>query len=283
MNREEAMSGGADPATAADLYLDLLQKSLTGSLGDERYRLLEPIGWQGALYGPVRSVLAMLPFTVVRKSSLEIRADGSDWPTGAETMVGIKRLDNLLACITNIIREHVPGDLIEAGVWRGGASIFMRGVLKAHQETDRLVWVADSFRGLPKPDPRRYPADRGNRHHSIASLAVSLDQVKANFAKYGLLDDQVRFLPGWFYETLPTVPITRLAILRLDGDMYESTMVSLRNLYSKLSVGGYAIIDDYFDERLPARMAVDDFRAEQHVTEPIEQIDWTGAFWRRVH
>jgi O-methyltransferase len=282
MNREKGGGLGDDAGTAADLYLDLLQKCLTGSLSDELYRLIEPMGWQGAFYAPLRSVLALLPIVVFRKSSPRIRNDGSDWPTDAETMVGIKRLDNLRTCIVSAIREHVPGDVIEAGVWRGGASIFMRGVLKAYQETQRVVWVADSFQGLPKPAPERYPADRADRHHTMTSLAVSLEQVQANFAKYGLLDNQVRFLPGWFSDTLPNAPIDRLAVLRVDGDLYESTIVSLRSLYSKLSIGGYVIIDDYFNERLSARMAVDDFRKEQEITEPIEQIDWTGAFWRRV-
>jgi O-methyltransferase len=268
-------------ALAADLYLDLLKKSLIGTLSERSYRLVEPMGWQGAVYAPVRRILSVLPFVIARKSSAAIRSDGSDWPVDGETMVGDKRLENLRVCITNVITERVPGDLIEAGVWRGGASIFMRGVLKAHHETRRLVWVADSFRGLPKPNPGHFPADRGDRLHSVASLAVSIDQVKANFAKYGLLDDQVRFLPGWFSESLPNAPITTLAIMRLDGDMYESTIVSLRSLYSRLSVGGYAIVDDYFNERLPARKAVDDFRSEQNITDPIEQIDWTGAFWRR--
>jgi O-methyltransferase len=81
--------------------------------------------------------------------------------------------------------------------------------------------------------------------HKARELAVSLEQVKANFDRYGLLDDQVRFLKGWFRDTLPVAPIERLAVLRLDGDMYESPMDTLVNLYPKLSEGGYVIVDDY--------------------------------------
>jgi len=66
-----------------------------------------------------------------------------------------------------------------------------------------------------------------------------------NFRKYDLLDRQVRFLKGWFSETLPGCPIERLAVLRLDGDMYESTMDALKHFYPKLSAGGYLIVDDY--------------------------------------
>jgi O-methyltransferase len=159
----------------------------------------------------------------------------------------------------------------------------MRGVLKAYRDTDRTVWVADSFQGLPKPNPAAYPADRGDAHHTIPYLSVSLDQVKANFAKYGLLDGQVRFLPGWFKDSLPKAPIAQLSVLRLDGDMYESTMECLTWLYPKVSIGGYIIVDDYGNEVLPAKMAVDDFRAARNITEPIRPIDWTGAYWQRAH
>jgi O-methyltransferase len=91
----------------------------------------------------------------------------------------------------------------------------------------------------------------------------------------------VRFLVGWFHETLPGAPIDRLALLRLDGDTYTSTMDTLRALYPKLSIGGFCVIDDYF--ALPgARQATDDFRAEHRITEQVEQIDWSGMFWRRM-
>jgi O-methyltransferase len=158
----------------------------------------------------------------------------------------------------------------------------MRGVLKAYRDTTRSVWVADSFQGLPRPDPEEYAADFRDPHHAATSLAVSLEEVRGNFSKYDLLDDKVRFLPGWFRDTLPSAPIDKLAILRLDGDMYESTMVALRYLYPKLSLGGFAIVDDYGNDRLPCKKAVDDFRALHGITEEIERIDWTGIFWRRL-
>ena len=268
-------------AMGPSLYLDLLKKCLTGTLESETYRLIEPLGWQGTLYAPFRIALNMTPFRLVRKSNPTSREDGRDWPAQALTMVGLKRLDNLEASIAEVIRDAIPGDLIETGVWRGGASILMRGVLQAYAETKRTVWVADSFQGLPRPDAERYPADRGDHLYSATTLAVPLSEVKANFSKYGLLDDQVRFLPGWFADTLPTAPIERLAILRLDGDMYGSTFEALAHLYPKLSVGGFAIIDDY---ALPAcRRAVDDYRLENGIAEPIELVDWTGAYWRRAH
>src|SRR2546429_3914680 len=117
----------------------------------------------------------------------------------------------------------------------------MRAVLKAHGVVDRTVWLADSFQGLPKPDPR-YAQDAGDVHHTAWQLRISLDEVEDNFRRYGLLDEQVKFLVGWFADTLPVAPIERLAVLRLDGDMYGSTIEALRSLYDKLSTGGVVLL-----------------------------------------
>jgi len=197
-------------------------------------------------------------------------------------MIGMQRLNNLQYCVEDVLRLQVPGDLIETGVWRGGAAILMRAILKVYGETERIVWAADSFQGLPQPDPTRYPADAGDRHWMIDTLAVSLDDVKANFARYGLLDDQVRFLVGWFRDTLPAAPMQQLAVVRLDGDMYESTMDGLVHLYPKLSIGGYLIVDDYGN--VPGcKAAVEAYRADHRITEPIQRIDWGGGYWQGEH
>ncbi|MBA3371162.1 MAG: class I SAM-dependent methyltransferase [Thermoleophilaceae bacterium] len=209
------------------------------------------------------------------------REQGADQPINAPTMIGLKRLDNLQFCIEDALANGVPGDLIETGVWRGGATILMRAVLKAYGVEDRRVWVADSFEGLPPPDPGIYPSDKGNRLHTSDQLAVSLEQVKSNFERYGLLDERVHFLKGWFRDTLPEAPIEKLAVVRLDGDMYESTMDALVNLYPKLSVGGYLIVDDY-GVLLPCRQAVHDYREAHGISEGIRPIDWTGVFWQRA-
>ena len=168
---------------------------------------------------------------------------GLDWPTVAHTMIGHARLRNLRELAEQVLTQGIPGDFIETGVWRGGACILLRGVLKAHGATNRRVFVADSFEGLPPPNPSAYPADAGDPHHTFRELAVSLEQVRDNFDRYGLLDDQVVFLKGWFKDTLPTAPIERLAILRLDGDMYESTADGLVNLYGKMSLGGFVVVE----------------------------------------
>ena len=197
----------------------------------------------------------------------------------SHTMIGRRRLDNLERCLEQIVADAVPGDLIETGVWRGGAVIFMRGFLAAHAITDRLVWAADSFAGLPPPSLAQDAGFDGSA--AVApGLAVSLDAVKRLFERYGLLDDQVRFLAGWFKDTLARAPIERLALLRLDGDLYESTMDALTALYDRLSPGGFVIVDDYFSCP-PCREATEDFRRERAITEATTQIDPQSVFWRK--
>ncbi len=272
---------------AAD-YLELLKRSLTATVHQDVYTCsttfdrpnLRKTPWAPRRWAAylVASAVALRQWELVKRCEHEALEQGRAWPLVGETMVGKARLDNLQNCIEDVVRQSVPGDYIETGVWRGGASIFARGVMKALGVDDRRVWVADSFAGLPRPDGR-YKADADDITYSIVELAIPLEVVKENFRRYGLLDDQVRFLPGWFRDTLPTLGDQSWAVLRLDGDMYGSTMDALENLYPRLSPGGYVIVDD---GALPAcRAAVDDFRSRHHIQDPIEQIDWTGCFWQR--
>jgi O-methyltransferase len=272
----------ADPTA---LYLDLLKKALSYSLWPEPPAPAHAFDHQRSPLGR-RAVRLLSRLAASRGlqlvqptgASVAEREEGKTWPGYADTMVGMRRLDNLQHCVETALRDGVAGDLIETGVWRGGSCIFMRGILAAHGATDRKVYVADSFAGLPPPNPD-YPADAGDNLHTFSFLAVSQEQVAANFARYGLLDEQVVFLKGWFSETLPTAPIEQLAVLRLDGDMYESTWDALTNLYPKLADGGFCIVDDYALET--CRKAIADYRAQHGITDEIATIDWTGAFWRK--
>jgi O-methyltransferase len=263
----------------AALYLDLLERALT-------HTLYEPVdvGIPERRYARwLKNLLRRLGITVLLGSpaATSNREEGRDWPVFAQTMLGRRRLSHLRSCVDQVINDDVPGDLIEAGVWRGGAGILMRGVLRARGVTDRKVWVADSFAGLPPPDANSHPADAGARWHTLRELAVTRSEVEANYSRYGLLDDRVQFLEGWFVEALPAVANHMWSLIRVDADMYGSTMDALTNLYPGLSVGGFAIIDDYF--AIPScRSAVDDYRAQHAILEPIQRIDWTGAYWRRT-
>jgi O-methyltransferase len=198
----------------------------------------------------------------------------------SHTMVGRKRLENILQCLDIIREDGLFGDLAETGAWRGGACILMRGYLAAWNLRDKTVWVADSFEGLPEPSLPQ-DAEYDLSAERVPVLAVTLEEVQENFRRYGLLDGQVRFLKGWFRDTLPVAPIDKLALLRLDGDLYESTMDALNALYHKVVPGGFVIVDDYGDFE-PCRRAVDEFRDLHGVADPIEIIDWTGCYWRKV-
>ena len=246
----------------ADLYLDLLKRTLCGMTWEDPHILTD---WdQDPEY------------------SLEKRANGLDWPQHAHTMIGLARMDHLWELAEIVLADDIPGDFIETGVWRGGACIFMRGILKANGVTDRSVWVADSFQGFPE---EAFTVE--GYGHDQAHLAVTLEQVRHNFDLYGLLDDQVRFLPGWFADTLPAADIGQVAILRLDGDLYPSTMDALDCLYPKLAPGGFIIIDDWI---LPyCRKAVEDYRDRHGISEPVMPVPGSkrgelhdiAVFWRK--
>ncbi|MCD0486926.1 TylF/MycF family methyltransferase [Pedobacter sp. MC2016-14] len=207
---------------------------------------------------------------------------GEDCPKDGlgETMIGIRRLDNIHYCLKQILEQDIPGDVIETGVWRGGAVIFMKGILHAYGDQQRKVWVADSFQGVPAPDEVNYAADAGVNLHEMKILSIPKSVVVDNFKKYNLLDHKVKFLEGWFKDTLHTEEIKQLSLLRLDGDLYESSYQALEALYPKLSVGGYCIVDDYLSFEC-CKQAVDDYRAKMNITDPIVQIDNIAVFWRK--
>ena len=271
--------------TATKIYLDLMKNVLTYYLWGETERpFVVPAApaWKNSFYKAIKSFLVKRGIKMVREVEFDsvARKEGRDWPLKADTMIGLHRLDNIQYCLEEIIRNNIAGDVIETGVWRGGATIFMRAILKAYEVVDKTVWVADSFEGLPMPNEEKYPVDKDDNLHSYDFLRVSLESVKENFNRYGLLDDKVKFLKGWFKDTLPSAPIQKLSLMRLDGDMYESTMDALTNLYPKLSIGGYVIIDDYNLKTCVA--AVTDFRQENNISSPLVKADWAGVYWKKT-
>ena len=182
--------------TSQSLYLDLMQKCLTNTI----YEDPPQDKWSGGTYNP------------------KIRANGLDWPSKAHTMIGSQRMRNLRTLTEYVIINNIPGDLIEAGVWRGGACIYMRAILKAFGVTDRVVWCADSFEGLPEPDAEQFPQDAGDVHHTFEPLKVSLERVKNNFIKYTKNDEKLADMA--------------LAIFQGDISLYEyKWKIIIRALY----------------------------------------------------
>jgi hypothetical protein len=247
------------------LYLDLLKRSLTNTIFGE-----EPDPGQKDVARYVQAAIAHY-----QQSS-------------AVSMLPLVRLDNLQNCIADVVERQVSGDLVETGVWRGGAIIFMRAVLKVLQVTDRIVWGADSFEGLPEPDPIKFPREAQSFKSAAMTkyynhLAVGLDEVRRNIEAYGMLDEQVKLLKGWFKDTLPNSPIKDVAVLRVDGDYYESTRDALVSLYDRVSIGGYIIIDDYGEDSWTyCRKAVDEFRQERGIDDAMVCVDDHCSFWQKA-
>jgi O-methyltransferase len=271
----------SDLEAARDAYLDLLQDALLGRFAPSRELVPSSGGTRARrLLGKILKARGA-EIAVWETEDSEGVESGEVWPRYATTMIGRLRLNNIRSCIEDGLASSVPGDLIETGVWKGGGSIYMRGVLKAWNVTDRTVWAADSYEGLPKPEGT-YSAD-GNaypyyQHNDV--LGVSLADVRANFARFGLLDEHVSFLKGWFKDTLPTLKDNQWSVIRLDGDLYESTMQALTYLYPNLAPGGWLIIDDY--NWVPVcKQAVTDYRKENGITESIVEIDNAGVCWQR--
>jgi O-methyltransferase len=260
------------------LYLDLIRRNLT------RYGMHErmPAQWplrRRMLLKTVNTISSIRNGT--RPFDQRTRELGLDWPPEAETMIGMQRLTSLQHCVETVLADNIPGDLIECGVWRGGACILMRAVLAAYGDETRCVWLADSFEGVPRSNPEMYKADKGMRADFAAGiLGVPEAEVRANFERYGLLDDRVRFLPGWFKDTLHGAPIDRIAVLRLDGDLYESTIQALEALYPRLSPEGFCIVDDYQVVKA-CKQAVTDYRTQHGISAEIVDIDGTGVLWRK--
>lgn len=306
---------------ARQLYLDLLKRCLLNLIYEDLSLPLinDPAFsapsegvlsrvWAAALWLSRRKLSSPIAQYTVRRTrgrleeigafDCQKRLEGRDYPSQAHTMIGMRRLYNIQSLVEDILQQHIPGDLIETGVWRGGATILMRGILKVYGITDRTVWVADSFAGMPRrgqdgmlhsfssSEYASWPATI--RRHPLKLLAIaaqmkqgtSYEEVRDNFARYGLLDEQVQFLQGWFHETLPSAPIRRLALLRLDGDLYDSTYDALKWLYPKLSMGGYTIVDDYstFSE---CQRAIHDYLEATDAEVDLQHVDEQAVFWQK--
>lgn len=263
----DAAGPGCDAPSLRVAYLDLLKLCVCDLAGTGTTSV-------------ARSHEGHLMSRELTDDQLRLRAAGMDWPLHGLTMVGLDRLDDLQRCVESVVADGVAGDLIEAGAWRGGAALLMRATLNTLDGGDRTVFVADSFQGFPEASGD--PSQGHDVSLDLAGcdfLAVPLDEVKQTFSRFGL-EDGVTFVPGFFQDTLPALAGRRWSIIRLDGDTYEATWTGMQSLYAGLSVGGYVIVDDYLVlDR--CREAIDDYRREHRITEPIEEVDWNCVRWRK--
>jgi O-methyltransferase len=199
--------------------------------------------------------------------------DGYGWSDSGFTMIGRKRLRMLTRAITIIEEEKIPGDLVEAGTWRGGAVAWMAANLPTGSR--RTVWGADTFEGMPTPT---HPLDLGTTYHRQEALKAWRIDVE-RLLMHLKLSGRVVLVQGLFKDTLRHVS-GPLSLIRLDGDLYESTMDALVALYPKLSPGGFCVVDDY-NSITQCKQAVTEYRSLYEIVEPIQTIDWTGVWWRK--
>jgi hypothetical protein len=197
-------------------------------------------------------------------------------------------LDNVERCVRTVLDENIAGDLADVGTLRGGIAILMRGILRAYGDEHRSVVVADSFQGLPPPGEFDSVFDREiwfslAEHLPQYNLKCeeTLEQVKTNFAAYGLLDNRAVFVKGWFKDSLRALAPRPLAVVRLDADWYEGTRDALQALYPMLSEGGYLIVDDY--KLQGCKRAVDEYRVKHRIFERLHVADEDDGivFWRK--
>lgn len=188
------------------------------------------------------------------------------------TLLTRTQLDLVEQAVLAVEKQGVPGDFLEAGIWRGGVIILMRALIDAYNISGRKVFAADSFAGIPKNtravnDPVDLWDDRW-----IASLV----EVKQAIGRFGLLDDKIEFVVGFFEQSLKSLEGQRFSVVRLDSDSYDSVETSLEYLYPLLSPGGFLIIDDW---HLPGcRMAVLEYRSQLGIRDEIHE--WDGnAYW----
>lgn len=266
-------SDEAHTTVQATRYLDLVRDTITGTI------LRTPsVNTSGGFQGNETS-MGHSPYHE------KTRWKGGDWCANCFSMAGGARVQNVRELVEKTIVEGIPGDFLEAGTWRGGCSIMARVVQRTMgEDVQRHTYVCDSFSGLPKSS-QSADDDSWSKEHF---LEVAQSEVEDNFKQFHALDSNVKFRRGYFAETLPSVRRElkqggrRLAVLRGDGDMYESYMDILYNLYDLVSVGGYFICDDCPGITV-AQRAIDDFRVQNNIVEQIHKINGSaaGTFWRK--
>ena len=201
---------------------------------------------------------------------------------------GYERLINMHSLLDKVRLEHIKGDYVECGVWRGGSALFMAAYAKLYGQVDRKTWLFDSFEGVPPGNSsERWRNNNGeliDRGWEKDNLAVALEDVQRHFSQYDLAGPSIIFVKGWFSKTLPVSQVESIAILRVDGDLYSSTYLVLKHLYHRISIGGGVILDDW---GIPgARKAVEAFREEHGITEEIQMHDPPGCYpvahWRKI-
>jgi hypothetical protein len=283
-----------DPPSLADQhrnrYLWLLKRALVNLIYPEHELCIEMLERTDAPAGPLERQRALRD--VGRNDPQALAALVADREDGrlsqhrgyrfCHTMVGLTRLDNIERAAERLFADGVEGDFFEAGACQGGVAILLRALQVSHGQRGRRTWVADSCAGgAPATSPADLRAGFAFTEDRAPWLAWGLDELRDHFRRYDLLDDGVRFLAGWLSDTLPGAPIDAIALLHVDVDSYASTLAALRHLYDRVPRGGVVIVDEYF-AWAPCREAVDEFRRDRGIREPLQMVDWSACYWQRA-
>jgi O-methyltransferase len=231
----------------------------------------------------VRSRLEASPRLVETKRAIWGAAFGLPGGVTKLSMVPGRCLVVLGHQVDELLKAGVDGAFVECGVWRGGAAFVIADRLR-RAKSDRLVWMVDSFEGLPAPTKAdgsaalAYAKDTANPAY-YDNCSASIEEVEAS-AKRLKLTDQVKLVKGWFDDTLPDTreKIGPIAMLRIDADWYQSVRCCLDQLYEQVSPGGLVILDDYYTWD-GCTLAVHDFLSERQL--PLRIRENGCAFFRK--
>jgi cephalosporin hydroxylase len=188
--------------------------------------------------------------------------------------MGKGQVDHLEASLDALREDGAAGDFIECGTGRGGGAIFMRVYLDAHEVTSTRVWVVDSFRSSPDPEPGPSLPDRG-----VAAFQADLNLVREGFARFDVLDDRVRFVQGPVEALLNDGP-EQIALLRIGRSAPDEAGTILDLLYDRVVDGGVIVVDCGI--RSSHRHGVEKFRAERGITTPLQSVDASAIAWRKA-
>lgn len=201
------------------------------------------------------------------------------------TMTSTDRMFALYKAVEYISQNHISGDIVECGVWRGGSAMICAYTLKTFRDTNRTIYLYDTYSGMPEPGMYDRTVLGNNPAHKIWKLSLkeaadtwcyaTLKEVKKNLYRTKYPKTKIRFIEGKVEDTIPAHAPRRIALLRLDTDWYSSTYHELLHLYPRLVPGGVLIIDDYGHWK-GAQKAVDTYFWKHKAPILFNRIDYTG-------
>jgi O-methyltransferase len=193
-----------------------------------------------------------------------------------DTLVGPERLHNLYVLAKRVEKENIPGDVIECGVCNGGTAALLAR-FATRSRLNRTMWLLDSFQGMPVTTAEDGEAAKAH----IGKEVGDIERVRGVLMRIGADMSRVRILPGWFQDTFPAVSASRIALLNIDADWYESVKLCLDTFYDRVVTGGFISFDDYGHWQ-GCRQAVDEFFEARRLPYKLQQVDYTARWFQKT-